>query len=169
MTPSVWNRLDLAARGLTPFALTALVVMIGMVPLHLPDVTPVMPAFGLIAVYYWVVRRPDLMPAWAVFLIGLGQDLVSGGRLGVGPFVLLLVFAVIAGQRRFFAGAGFAMLWAAFLPVAAGTFLLAWVFNSLIVDALIPVRAVAIQYLTTVAVYPALAWLFDKAQQRIFR
>ena len=66
-----------------------------MVPLRLPDVSPVVPALALVAVYYWAVHRPSLMPAWVVFLIGLFQDLLSGGPVGVGILSLLLVFALV--------------------------------------------------------------------------
>jgi len=87
----LWTRLDCTARGLAPFALTVLLIVFGMVPLGVPDFAPVMPALGVIAVFFWLVYRPDLMPAWAVFLVGLIQDLLGGGALGVGVFVLLVV------------------------------------------------------------------------------
>ncbi len=79
MTPTLWTRLDGTARGLSPFAFTVLLVMIGMVPIGVPNFAPIMPALGLIAVFFWLVHQPDLMPAWAVFLVGLIQDLLGGG------------------------------------------------------------------------------------------
>ncbi len=169
MSQSTWTRVDLFARSLSPVALTVLVVMISMVPLGIPGFSPVAPLVGLIAVYYWIAHRPDLMPAWTIFMIGLLQDLLSGGRLGVSVFVLLIVFAVVAGQRRVFAAASFMKLWLIFLPVAAGAFLLSWLFNSLIADALMDLRPVAFQYLTTVAFYPCLAWAFVQAQRAFLR
>ncbi len=107
MNSTVWTRLDGAARSLSPMAFTMLLIMVGMVPLRIPNLAPVMPALGLIAVYFWLVYRPESMPAWVVFLIGLVQDLLGGGALGVGVFVLLVVYAALVGQRRFFARSSF--------------------------------------------------------------
>ncbi len=151
MSQMVWTRLDGTARSLAPFALTVLLIVFGMVPLGVPNFAPIMPALGVIAVFFWLVYRPDLMPAWAVFLIGLIQDLLGGGALGVGVFVLLVVYAALMGQRRYIAQANFFLVWLAFLPVAAGAFVLTWLFNSLIVDALLAPGPAALQYLSTVA------------------
>lgn len=169
MSQMVWTRLDSTARSLAPFALTVLLIVFGMVPLGVPNFAPIMPALGVIAVFFWLVYRPDLMPAWAVFLIGLVQDLLGGGALGVGVFVLLVVYAALAGQRRYLAQANFFLVWLAFLPVAAGAFVLTWLFNSLIVDALLAPGPAAFQYLSTVAFYPAIAWLFLQAQRAFLR
>jgi rod shape-determining protein MreD len=166
---TVWTRLDASARNLSPFAFTVLLVMIGMVPFKISGVAPIMPALGLIAVYFWLVQRPDLMPAWAIFLVGLLQDLLGGGALGVGVFVLLLVYAALAGQRRFFARGGFFLEWLIFAPVAAGAFVSTWLFNSLIADAALDPGPAIFQYLMTVAFYPCLAWVFVQAQRAILR
>jgi len=165
----IWTRLDGTARGLVPFAFTVLLIMFGMVPIGIPNLAPVMPALGVIAVFFWLVYRPDLMPAWAVFLVGLIQDLLGGGALGVGVFVLLVVYAALAGQRRYLAQASFFLVWLAFLPVAAGAFVLSWLFNSLIADALLAPGPAVFQYLSTVAFYPVIAWLFVQAQRAFLR
>jgi rod shape-determining protein MreD len=107
----LWHHLDLIAHNLSPFAITALLVMAGVVPLGLPDLAPIFPALALIAVYYWAVHRPDLMPVWAVFLIGLFQDLLNGGPLGVGVIALLVVHAMVGSLRRYFVGASLPVLW----------------------------------------------------------
>ena len=169
MSQMVWTRLDSTARGLAPFALTVLLIVFGMVPLGVPNFASIMPALGVIAVFFWLVYRPDLMPAWAVFLVGLIQDLLGGGALGVGVFVLLVVYAALAGQRRYIAQANFFLVWLAFVPVAAGAFVLTWLFNSLIADALLAPGPAAFQYLSTVAFYPGLAWLFQQAQRAFLK
>ncbi len=169
MTSTVWTRLDGAARSLSPMAFTMLLIMVGMVPLRVPNLAPVMPALGLIAVYFWLVHRPESMPAWAVFLVGLVQDLLGGGALGVGVFVLLVVYAALAGQRRFFTRGSFFLMWLTFLPIAAGAFFLNWMFNSLIADTALDPRPAAFQYLTTVAFYPCVAWVFVQAQRAFLK
>lgn len=143
--------------------------MAGMVHLRLPGFSPIVPSFGLIAVYYWAIHRPGLMPSWAVFLIGLIQDLLGGGPLGVTVMVLLLMCAVIAAQRRFLVTGSFVLVWAVFLPMAAAVFTVSWLLHGLLMGTLSDVRPAVFQYLTTVAVYPCCAWLFARAQRALLR
>jgi rod shape-determining protein MreD len=166
---SVWQRLDILARGLWPFALTVLLVIASQIPLRIDALSPVMPAMALVAVYYWAVHRPDLMPLWAVFLIGLFQDLLSGGPLGVGIMMLLAVHAVVSAQRRFFASASFFLMWLIFALVAFGAQLFAWMLASALAGMVIQPRPAMFQVLMTIAVYPCLAWIFAQAQRSILR
>ena len=169
MNQNVWTRLDVVARGLLPFALTLFLVILAMVPFQVPGLSAVVPSLGLIAVYFWVIHRPDLMPAWAVFLIGVIQDLLSGAHLGVGTMVLLLVWLAVAAQGRVFSSASFMLVWAIFVLVAAGAQLLAWLFSSMIAGFILDARPLFFQYLTTVAIYPCLAWLFVQTQRSFVR
>ena len=169
MNQNVWTRLDGIARSLSPFTLTLLLVMAAMVPLRVPDFAQIVPSMGLIAVYYWVIHRPDLMPAWTVFLLGLLLDLIGGGPLGVNVLVLLLVHGAVGAQQRFFAGGTLVLLWFVFVPVAAGAFFLAWLLNVILFGGMIDPGAAFFQYLTTVAFYPCIAWLFAQTQRAFLR
>jgi len=161
---SAWQRLDEAARAISPFAITVLLAMFSVMPARAPEIAPVMPALVLIAVYFWSVFRPDLMPFWAIFLIGVFQDLLTGVPLGVGIVSLLLVHGYVGTQRRFFASATLPMLWVVFLLVAAVAIALNWLLSCLVTGVLIDPSPAFLQYLTTVAAYPCVAWLFAHAQ-----
>ncbi|HEY5598891.1 MAG TPA: rod shape-determining protein MreD, partial [Kiloniellales bacterium] len=150
MNQSVWTRLDVAARSLAPFAVTLFLVIVAMVPFKVPGISAIVPSLGLISVYFWVIYRPDLMPVWAVFLVGVIQDLLSGGQLGAGTMVLLLIWFAIAAQRRFFSSGSFMVIWAVFILLAAGAQALIWLFNSVIVGMPLDARPLVFQYLTTV-------------------
>ena len=165
----LWHRLDILARGLTPLMLTMILVLIGMVPLQNPDIAALVPSMALIAVYYWAVHRPDLLPLWVTFMIGLFEDLLSGGYVGVGILSLLLVYSVVELQRRLFLRASFQMLWMLFAMTAAGAMYLAWVLNCLLYADWLSFWPVLFQFLTTVAAYPLIAWLFAKAQRLLVR
>lgn len=169
MKATVWQRCDLAARNLSPFALTFLIVLVGMLPVRLPDLAPVVPLLTLAAVFYWFVHRPDLMPAWAVFLIGVFNDLLTGGLPGVGVLALLFVCVVVSLQRRLFARGSFLILWFGFALVAAGAMLVTWALHCLLLGTMLDPRPALFQYLTTVAAYPCLAWLFAQTQRTVLR
>ena len=70
MTPLLWRRLDTLARRLLPCASTLAMSIVGVVPLHIPASAPAALSMSLIAVFYWSLYRPDLMPAWAAFVLG---------------------------------------------------------------------------------------------------
>ena len=115
MKPSFWIRLDLLARRLTPFALTLILVMISLVPLPVPGYARVAPLLPLIGIYHWTIFRPELMPAYAVFVIGLLQDALAGMPIGVNAMAFLVVYGVVLSQRRFFVGKSFVILWLGFM------------------------------------------------------
>lgn len=169
MDTTFWQRLDSLARRMLPVAITLVLAMAAAVPLHIPGYAPVAPAVTLIAVYYWTIFRPDLMPAPAVFAVGLFQDVLSGTPLGVNALVLLLVFAVVFGQRRFFLGKSFLVMWWGFALVVVGALATGWMaFSGLEGAVLNPLPAI-FQGTVTLAIFPVLTRIFIRSQQILLR
>ena len=169
MKPSLWHRLDGLARKLTPFGLTLLLVILGLLPLHVPGFVSVAPILPVMAVYHWAIHRPELMPAYAVFGIGLLQDLLTGQPMGVNALVLLAVYGVVYSQRRFFVGKSFFVSWLGFALVSAGAAMLSWILVSAYQVSPAAPGAVTFQYFLTASCYPLLAWLFLRWQQVFLR
>jgi len=153
------DRLDAIAREATPTLLTLLLIILDAIPLRVPQLAVIMPAFALMAVYYWTLYRPDLVPAPAVFGIGLFQDILGGGPLGVDAFVLLAVHGVVLTQRRVLMRRPFAVGWAGFVAVALGAFVVNWIVMAVLSLSLFNPLAAGLQYVMTVALYPPVAWL----------
>lgn len=169
MTGSFWHRLDLAARRSTPTALTVLLVLVNALPLHAPGMARVVPVLPLMAIYHWAVFRPELMPAYAVFLIGVLHDVLWGTPLGVSALVFLAVQGTVAAQRRFLVGKTFMIVWLGFVLVAAGAAVLAWILVSLFHFAVVDARAALVQYLMTVGTFPLISGLFLRWQRRLLQ
>jgi len=169
MKPTLWRRLDTLARQLVPSVSIFLLMLIGVVPLHIPALHAVAPALPLIAVFYWTLYRPDLLPAVAVFAAGLLQDILFGLPLGVSACMLVLVHAAVTTQHRFFLGKSFGIIWLGFSLVAAGALTLAWLATSAYNATLIPADAIAFQALTTIGFYPILCWLLLRCQATLLR
>ena len=165
MNEALWHRLDLFARSLFPFLITLMLAVLMALPLRLPGLSTIMPAFTLIAVYYWAVHRPQLMPIWAVFVIGLMQDLLSGGPVGVAIITLLCTQALIVWQRKIFASAPFALIWFIFMLAAAAAMTLMWILACIGLMAYLDPRPMVFQYLLTVAVYPFFAWAMVRGRR----
>src|SRR3989338_4961778 len=118
MRPSFWHRLDVWARRLTPFGLTLILVLAGVVPFYVPGYARVIPLLPLMAIHHWTINRPELMPAYAVFIIGILQDILTGIPIGISAVVFLGVHGVVRSQQRFFTGKSFAVVWLGFALVA---------------------------------------------------
>src|SRR5258708_2092944 len=85
-----------------PTLTTIILLTASVLPLHVPDYAAVAPLLALAGVYYWTIYRPELLPPFAVFIVGLVFDLLSGAPLGVTPLLLLLARTLVLSQRRYF-------------------------------------------------------------------
>lgn len=158
-----------AVAQITPTVLIVILIAVSQIPLQIPNAGPVFPDIILIAIYYWAVYRPDLLPFWMVFLIGLLQDLLSGDALGVSSLVFLAVYGAVVAQRRFFISRSFMMIWAGFIVVAGGVVILSWALHGLILGRAVHMGPAVFQYLTSIAAYPLLAWLFTQTQRLVLK
>ena len=165
MTVTVWQRLDKTGRNLAPIAVTVMLLLVGMVPLQIPSYTTVAPALTLMSVYYWAIHRPDLLRLGAVFGIGLLQDLLSGGPLGLNALTLVCVHWTVLTQRRFFLANTFALLWFGFAFIVLGAALLQWAAVCALSATLLPFDAPLFQALLTLALFPVFAWLFIRVHR----
>lgn len=150
-----------------PTVLAILLVIVESLPWGLPQFSMLSPMLGLIAVYYWTVHRPDLMPAAGAFAVGLSVDLLSGGPLGLEAFVLTLAHAVTRANRRALAGESFLVVWLGFFAVAAGAGFALWLGAAAFWAGLLSPRALLAQVAVTIAVYPLAAQFFALAQRRL--
>lgn len=165
MSEKSWrlNRLLVALPGV----LTVLLVFVGSVPIGVPFVGPMLPALGLIAVYVFAIQRPELMPHWLAFLVGLLQDLLSGGPLGLNALVLLAVQGFCSAQRRVLVGRTFVLNWAAFVLVALAAALASWLIACIYFFALVAPADALLQVAITVTLFPFVAALLLAVSDRV--
>ncbi|HWK48207.1 MAG TPA: rod shape-determining protein MreD [Stellaceae bacterium] len=154
------DRIDGFGVRLVPVLLTLLVVVVSIVPLGIPGYAAVTPVFTLMAVYHWTIYRPELMPPVALFAIGLLQDLLTSGPIGLSPLLLLVIRALVMSQRRFFVGKLFPFVWWGFAATVVAASLMLWVAAGALSGRLLDPRSFAFQAVLTVACYPAASWVF---------
>jgi rod shape-determining protein MreD len=169
MSGSPWNSFDSIARNSTPSLLLLFLVVLGQLPFSLPGDTAVTPYFVLMAVFYWGLHRPDLLPAIIVFLVGLLQDALEGEPFGTNAFVLIAVYWFVASQQRHIGGRPFLVLWLVFAAVGLIAESLRWLLVSTLTATLIAPWSVTFEYLMTVALYPVLTVAFVLAQRTLPR
>lgn len=151
---SFLQRLDAWARYMTPAALTLLLALISVLPVQIPGFAVVGPGLVLMAVYYWAIYRPEVLPFALVFLLGLFHDTLTGSPLGLSALIYMLAYGLVAGQRRFFLGKSFGVVWWGFMLVAAAAESLRWLLVSIYFGVPVSPTPGMFAYLMTVAFYP---------------
>lgn len=152
----------------TPFILGMLFAIVPVLPYGAPELGYVMPSLTLMTVYFWAFQRPDLMPASAVFIIGLWQDVLYGGPMGLTSLILVLVRELLVNQRRVLIGKPFMVTWMGFALVVAGTLMLSWILASWWHWSLISVPPFIAHLALTITLYPIFAGLFAGLQRWLF-
>jgi rod shape-determining protein MreD len=161
--------IDGIGQRLVPTAFTLVLAILSVIPLGIPGYAQVTPNFVLMSIYYWTIYRPDYLPYVVVFLIGLLVDLLTFGPPGVTPFALLIVRATVLGQRKFFVGKNFPILWWGFALATVGVTVLLWGVGGLYGGRPLDPRSFAFQAVLTAAFYPVLSWIFSRVQRVMTR
>jgi len=87
-----------------PVSLAILGVLIANLPVSfLGGIVPA-PLLGLMPIYFWCLVRPDLMPPFWAFAVGILEDMLSGGPAGVWTLSFVVTYALVDRQRDAFAG-----------------------------------------------------------------
>jgi rod shape-determining protein MreD len=156
------------APAVAPSLLTLVLAILTVVPIGIPGYASVTPNFVLMSVYHWSIYRPEHMPYAIVFGIGLLLDLLTtapGSVVGLTPLLLMTVRSMVLGQRRFFAGRSFPLVWWGFAIVVAAVDVLSWLIDSGLNGSLIEPRSMAFQAVLTIACFPLLTLLFARVQR----
>lgn len=161
------QRMDAMVRRLTPFMLAVMTVILNVVPVRIPGLPEVAPVLPIMAIYHWTIYRPQLLPVYAVFALGIVQDALVGLPMGVSALVFLVVHIMVLSQQVFFTGKSFTIHWLGFALVAAGAQILFWLVVSLYATTLISIWPMVFQYLLTVGFFPLVAWLFLRWQRSV--
>lgn len=142
-------------------------VIILALPIRLFEGWAPTPLIPLVVVFFWSIYGPDYMPPFSVFCIGLLQDLLTGGPLGLWAVVYLVTQYIVLSQRPYFLGREQKVVWIGFALAAAGASVILWLVMSLMSGVLLPVRGLAAQMAATVLIYPAFGIVFRQLHRRV--
>jgi rod shape-determining protein MreD len=152
--------------SLMPVSLAFLAVIVVNLPVSVTFGLLPPPVLALAPIYYWVLVRPDLMPPVAVLMIGLLEDLLSGGPPGLWAAGCLAAYALADRERDVFAGLsgpGAILGFASAAFAAAGA---VYLLGSLVYWRLAPLGPLLLQSVVTVIFYPLIAILMAWLQRK---
>ena len=79
---------------------------IKVIGLQLPE-----PVFAMVPAFAWAVLRPSVLAPLCLLVLGLFDDLVWGGRLGVWGLGLLAAYGLVLITRNMMSGQSRPMMW----------------------------------------------------------
>ena len=165
--PSLWRRLDMAARVSFPATTSALLLLATAAPVGLPGQPEMQAPVALACVVFWSLYRPGSMPPVVVFALGFLADLLGYGPLGVFMVVLLVVHGVTSRLRRVLVRGGFATVWLAFGAVVVAAAGLQWALTCLMRLTLLPPEPVVLQSAFGIGLYPPLSLLLSRTHDSL--
>lgn len=154
-------------KAAAPTLLGLLGVLILATPIRLFEGFAPTPILPLVIVFFWSVYGPDYLPPFSVFMIGLVQDLLTGGPLGLWPAVYLVTQYIVMSQRAYFLGREQKVVWLGFALASVGAGLILWLVMSLMSGVLLPVRYLLLQLAATVLIYPLFGIVFGELHRRV--
>ena len=85
---------------LVPLTSITVLTVIAALPWGLPtEERFFLPMLPVVAIHYWASRRPDAVPEWAIFIVGLLLDVFTHGPLGYWVLIYLTAYALgVLGQ-----------------------------------------------------------------------
>ena len=144
----------MTARRMVPFLVSLGLVILTVIPTRLPGFAQVAPSWPMMGIFYWSIYRPDLMPLWGAFLIGVLADIVADTPIGINALIYLLIRGIVVNQRRFFLTNAFPMSWAAFAVIAIGAMGLNWVLFAMLQGQAVDPQILLWQYVILMGLFP---------------
>lgn len=120
-----------AARLLLAQGIIILFLLLNVASFSMPHAGDFKPFFLLMAVYYWAIYRPTVMPALYTFFLGVVMDLLAGLPIGLSALILLALQAVVQRSRLFLMGQPYIMVWLGFALMAVANAAALWLVTSL--------------------------------------
>jgi rod shape-determining protein MreD len=160
-----WRRLDMASRHAWPAGIILFGMLVIGLPLGLPGLADMRPAFVMGSVFFWCLYRPASLPAPVVACIGLLLDLLGMTPMGLWAVLLLVLQGSTLAARRRLIPQSFLMTWAVFIGFAAVISVCTWGLQAALELRMLPLAPTLAQVAVAGGIYPALAGFFIRAHR----
>lgn len=151
------DSVDWAAKMFLAHSVIILLMFMNVVSLSMPYAGEFKPFFLLMAVYYWAIYRPTLIPIAYVFALGILMDLLSGLPVGLSALLLVLCKAIVQSQRAFLMGQPYVTVWIGFALISLVHIILLWMAISLQAWAFMPITSVIVAAGFSILLFPLIS------------
>ncbi len=108
-----------------------LFLLLNVVSFSMPHAGDFKPFFLLMAVYYWAIYRPTVMPSYYTFFLGIIMDLQTGLPLGLSALTLVGLQMIVRRSRLFLMGQPYITVWIGFAVLAMANAVFVWLVVSI--------------------------------------
>lgn len=144
-----------------PIFVALLLLIISSVPIYISGASAFFPAVDIMVIYYWAGYKPDSMPNWFVFLLGIFRDVLEGVVIGVSPCIYLIIKLMVVAGRGLYRRESFPVVWQGLAVITVIAITGKWMLISFIMNAPIALNPAIMQVLFSIAVYPVVHWFFN--------
>lgn len=123
------------------------------------------PLLSCLALFYWSVYRPTLIPIWLAFIFGLMID-VYGGYLGLNALGFTLIRFIISSQRRLFVGQPFINIFLGFSVAILLFYAMQWSVMAMLSGTMVSPILISMKIISAIVTFPAFV-LFMRSVHRI--
>lgn len=157
--PSSAGKPETYMRLCVPHVITFVFLLLNVSTLAFDWALALRPDFLLIAVYYWAVYRPTLMPPAIIFALGIIMDFLSGTPTGLFATTYITAHWITVDQRRFLMSQPFITLWLGFTVICLITSALQWLVYSLAETSMLAPGPLLLQAGSSAALFPLIVML----------
>ena len=140
-----------------PLFASILLIMLFYIPHDFFALNGFYPQTGLMCIYYWLEKRPNLFGYISVFLLGLLMDICSTTPLGINCLTVVIIAFFLYEINRFIKPVSFITEWLFFALTDIIYMLLRWLFVSLYFQQFSDIFYVLPHIFATVSFYPLIA------------
>lgn len=159
-------------RGLTvvvPALLTLFMLFVLRIALSYSTLGALVPLFGLMFVCHFRLYFPNTAPLFFIFGIGLVEDFLATGVLGLTSFLLVLLAVLFEKKHALFRTPSFLREVLVFVLFSFGFNLSYWAVASYTEQAALPVMPFFIQAAVTALVFPVYVFLIARCSWQLRR
>ncbi|MCE3232201.1 MAG: rod shape-determining protein MreD [Rickettsiaceae bacterium] len=143
-----------------PKILAILFIFLGYIQTRFFGLDSFFPAIDVMLIFYFSLQKPQVVPTWFVFSLGLLKDIISGEPLGVNALSYLILRGLVV-YRTDFLRRSFVFVWQGFCVFAALVIIFKWLVFSFVYDSALGINAACMQFLLTVLLYPFFHSVFN--------
>lgn len=152
-----------------PFVLGVLLVLLAVLPVRMPVTgTHIGPLIVLTVIFHSAVKYPSLLPSFAVFLLGLGFDMLSSGPLGFWALIYLACHMISSHQKTLLGKEKLLTSVLAFAVIACVCAFLSWGLGSIFYGQIAPYKETVFGVLTAVLIYPLTYFFLLPVDRRFY-
>ena len=153
-------------KGMIPFFMTLVLMLLNFLPTHIPFSHFLRPDISMICIYFWVLYRSDLFGLVSVIILGVASDSLSGTPFGINLFVFLLTYVLTLTYWSYVYAKSFLISWVGFALVLASGLICKWLLLSVYYKTFLLLSHIGLTFMVTLLIYPLIARLNIMVQNK---